>query len=77
MKTINREEEQDALWEATSNLGLVEEVDLPSHLKTIEKERISVAMDNAGFVIAKAARSLGISRERLHHRIKVLDLRFN
>ena len=32
------QEEQDALWEASSNLGLVEEVDPPNHLKTIEKK---------------------------------------
>jgi transcriptional regulator of acetoin/glycerol metabolism len=79
MKDINYQDEQDALWEATANLGnrnLDPTETLPDHLKIIESEKILTAMMDNNYVIAKAARELGISRERLHHRIKALRLRF-
>ena len=81
MKQINRQEEQDALWEATSELAGVghtieSENPLPHYLKQIESQQIKDAMVDNSLVIARAARQLGVSRERLHHRIKALNLTF-
>lgn len=50
---------------------------LPDYLKNLEKKNIQRALQNNSNVIAKAARDLGISRERLHHRIKSLDIDLN
>ena len=81
MKQINRQEEQDALWEATSELAglghtIKSDENLPQYLAQIESQQIKDAMIDNSLVIARAARQLGVSRERLHHRIKALNLTF-
>ena len=76
--------EQEFLWKALDDIVFtprsndfdLEEPDkpLPEYLRSLEKRNIQRALENNNNIIAKAARALGISRERLHHRIKVLEI---
>ena len=73
---MRNEEESEYIWEMTTNLAgsLGPCHNLPQELQRIEKENITIALHNNNNVIARAAKELGISRERLHHRIKKLEI---
>ncbi len=73
---MQHKDEADYLWEMTANLAgsLGPCHNLPQELRRIEKENITIALVKNNNVIARAAKDLGISRERLHHRIKKLEI---
>jgi len=74
--------EQEFIWKSLDEIQFtvtddVPDEPLPEYLKTLEKKNIKRALLENSNVIAAAARDLGISRERLHHRIKSLGIKLN
>ena len=74
--------EQECIWKSLDEIQFtvtddVPDEPLPEYLKTLEKKNIKRALLENSNVIAAAARDLGISRERLHHRIKSLGIKLN
>lgn len=75
--------EQEFIWKSLDEIQFavtdpdVLDEPLPEYLKTLEKKNIKRALLENSNVIAAAARDLGISRERLHHRIKSLGIKLN
>ena len=70
------EKEQDQIWEmSVAKAGdLPYCSNLPAELRRVEIKNIRNALEFNNGIIAKAAIALGISRERLHYRIKALEI---
>tara|TARA_B110000305_G_C18889222_1_gene381126 strand:- start:58 stop:324 length:267 start_codon:yes stop_codon:yes gene_type:complete len=75
-KDVKNQSEQDGIWEALSFFDDVEqeEISLTDELIILETSRISDALARANYNRTKAARSLGIGRTLLIHKIKKFEL---
>ncbi len=72
---ISKQNEQDILFQELAYFDtFAKDVALPDELESIERERITHALELAESNRSKAAKALGIGRTLLIHKIKKYDL---